>query len=323
MVTKVSQLTPNQKWVSKNKLVNSSCKKLPHAKTTDLKSSSHQVALRTPRQKGNYKIITKTKLVKTNSNSTTKNKVQQQTGLEGQSVAHGSKTIHSTSPRVANIMRASKLSPALKTHHMNTRLSNKKRYSVLSHTKLVKSQNLSGKGATPGKPKYSVNTKNKLVRRRSNSGSSKLLSKAKTSKLETDKQKKFHILSKTKIVRRSSSGVYKVLASPVITTPVLHRKRAIVKRHKLVRNVSLAAATQDSYKCNRKSFPKRVNTAFKVINNSTKVSPKQRLAKGIISKYKINRLKVDSRNNYRKHPKYCEYSKSRQRNKYKLQNKKG
>lgn len=324
MFTKAAQLTPNQKWVSKNKLVNSSYKKPAHTKATDLNSSSYQVALRTPRQKGNYKIITKTKLVKTNSSSTTKSKAQQQTGMEGQSMAHGSKTIHCTSPRVTSIMRASKLSPAFRTHHMNTRLNNKRRYSVLSHTKLIKSQNLSGKGSTPGKPKYSVNTKNKLVRRRSNSGSSKTLSKAKASKSETDKQKKFHVLSKTKIVRRrSSSGVYKVLSSPVVTTPALHRKRAIVKKHKLVRNVSSAVAKQDTYKCNRKSFPKRVNTTFKVINNSTKVSSNQRLAKGIVSKYKINRLKVDSWNNFRKHPKYFEYSKSRQKNKYKLQNKEG
>lgn len=324
--TKATQLTPNQKWVSKNKLVNS-YKKPIHTKASDLNNLSNPGTLKTPRQKGNYKIITKTKLVKTNSNSTSKNKVQQKTAMEGQSVAQDSKTTHHISPRVT---RTLKLSPGLRTHHTSTRLNSKKRYSVLSRTKLIRSQNQAGKGATSGKPKYSVITKNKLVRRRSSSGSSKSVSKAKTSKPETEKQRKFHVLSKTKIVRRrSSSGVYKVAStsssssSNMVTTPALHRKRAIVKRHKLVRNISSATAKQDTYKLNRRSFPKRVNTAFKVINTSTKMSTKQRLAKGIVSKYKINRLKVDSRN-FRKHQKYFDYSsKARQKSKYKFQNKEG
>lgn len=339
---KPTPLTPNKKWITKTKVVNSSKKP---AEVKDLKTSGARIVLKTPRQKGSYKIITKTKLVRTNSNSGSKNKVQLQAVTRGQGQsAQTPKTIH-VSPRVAAILKHQKLSPLTKIHQTASRLSNKKKYSVLSHTKLVRRQSLTGKVGTPGKPKYTVNTKTKLIRRRSNSGSGSLKSpsktsesKMKTSKPETEK-KKFHVLSKTKIVRRrSSSGTYKAVSAQGATSGH-SKKRAIVKRHKLVRNVSSPLLKHETSK-----FPRNVNTAFKVINTS-KFSAKQRVAKGIVSKYKINRLKMESYdgfkkfksfdrykvnrlklesvNNPRRYRKFSSYSsKVVPKNKYKFQNKK-
>ncbi|XP_045121629.1 uncharacterized protein LOC123510484 [Portunus trituberculatus] len=300
-------LIPNQKWVSKTKVVNSS--KKPEAK--DVKSSSARIVLKTPKQKGNYKIITKTKLVRTNSNSASKNKVQLQAVTRGQGqLAQNPKTTHA-SPRMVAILRHQKISPLTRIHQ-TARFSNKKKYSVLSHTKLVRRQSLTGKAGTPGKPRYTVNTKTKLIRRRSNSGTGPSKStnknsesKVKTSKPETEKQKKFHVLSKTKIVRRrSSSGTYKT-ASPQGTTPGHTKKRAIVKRHKLVRNVSSPLLKHETSK-----FQRNINTAFKVIN-SNKFSTKQRVAKGIVSKYKINRLKMESYDGFKKYKSFDRYKVNR------------
>lgn len=337
------QVTPNQKWVSKTKVVDSSKKPV---ETKGVKSGSAKIVLKTPKQKGNYKIITKTKLVRVNSNSASKNKVQLQAVTRGQvQSAQTPKTTHA-SPRVAAISRHQKISPLIRIHQTAARFSNKKKYSVLSHTKLIRRQSLTGKAGTPGKPKYTVNTKTKLIRRRSNSGTggpksaSKISeSKTKTSKPEIEKQKKFHVLSKTKIVRRrSSSGTYKA-ASAQVATPGHSKKRAIVKRHKLVRNVSSPFLKHETAK-----FPRSVNTAFKVIN-TTKFSAKQRIAKGIVSKYKINRLKMESYDGFKKYKCFDRYkvnrlklesvnvprryrmfsgysSKAVPKNKYKFQNKK-
>ena len=307
LTSNLVQLNPNQKWVSQNKVVNLSSKKQIQAKV-DVKNTSTKTVLKTPKQKGNYKIITKTKLVRTPSSSGTKNKLQ---AVAGHSPPQTSKPTTYISPRTTTNSRLYKVSPTNRIHQSATKC-NKKKYSVLSRTKLVRRQSLSGKTGTPGKPKYSVITKNKLIRRRSNSGtgasksqSKPTESKTNTNKPEPERQKKFHVLSKTKLVRRrSSSGVYKAASTQGLVAPSTNhsKKRAIIKRHKLVRNVSSSSLKHETSKFTR-SFPRNVNTAFKVINTTPKLSAKQRIAKGIVSKYKINRLKLESYDVYKKYQK--------------------
>ncbi|KAG0719586.1 Zinc finger CCCH domain-containing protein 3 [Chionoecetes opilio] len=346
-------VTPHQKFVSRNKVVNSSSEKPVLTEVVNLKDNGVNAAVKTPKSKGNYKIISKTKLVQTDLKSATRSKVQQE-GVAGQSAAQTSKATTHTSPRVTTISRPQRVSPANRIHQTAPKLNTKKKYSVLSRTKLVRRQSGSGKAGTPGKPRYTVNTKNKLVRRRSSSGTglskstSKIgESKAKTSgmpakpkysvitknklvrrrsssgagtskssgkiselktktyKSQTEGQKKFHVISQTKLVRRrSSSGAYKELSAQGLgATPPSHsRKRVIVKRHKLIRNVSSAPLKYD-YAMVNKLYTRNVNTAFKVININPNISAKQRVARGIVSKYKINRLKQESYDGYKKHQK--------------------
>nr|XP_027232336.1 uncharacterized protein LOC113823838 isoform X3 [Penaeus vannamei]XP_027232337.1 uncharacterized protein LOC113823838 isoform X3 [Penaeus vannamei] len=227
----------------------------------------------TPKKSSRFKVISKTKLVRRRSSSMSSDKGR--IGVLKKS--HPKSSVSAVSqPSLKFPTQARKYS---------TSSGVKKRYLVKSRTKLVRQLSGSssvGKDASSVNAKYTLKTKTKLVRRKSSSSSSNKTegvenqaTKSADNKTNTEKGKKFFVISKTKLVRRrSNSGVFKSNA--------------------LVRN-----ATAKPIKCWSSKFcglsqARNVNNVYKVVNNSIRLSLKQKAAKGIISKYKINRLKSDS-----------------------------
>ncbi|XP_042856756.1 zinc finger CCCH domain-containing protein 3-like isoform X2 [Penaeus japonicus] len=221
----------------------------------------------TPKKVSRFKVISKTKLVRRRSSSMSSEKGR--IGVIKKSVSTVAQPLLKFPAQARKYSTSSGL---------------KKRYLVKSRTKLVRqlsgSSNLS-KDASSGNPKYTLKTKTKLVRRKSSSSSSNKTeevenqaTKSANSKTNAEKGKKFFVISKTKLVRRrSNSGVFKA-------------------------NVMVRNATAKPIKCWSSKFcglsqVRNVNNVYKVVNNSIRLSLKQKAAKGIISKYKINRLKSD------------------------------
>ncbi|XP_047472193.1 uncharacterized protein LOC125027270 [Penaeus chinensis] len=227
----------------------------------------------TSKKASKFKVISKTKLVRRRSSSMSSDK-----GRIGVLKKSHLKSSVSSVPQ-----------PSLKfptqARKYSTSSGVKKRYLVKSRTKLVRQLSGSssvGKDASPGNAKYTLKTKTKLVRRKSSSSSSNKTeegenqaTKSANNKTNTEKGKKFFVISKTKLVRRrSNSGVFKS-------------------------NALVRYATAKPIKCWSSKFcglsqARNANNVYKVVNNSIRLSLKQKAAKGIISKYKINRLKSDS-----------------------------
>ncbi|XP_071524025.1 uncharacterized protein ZC3H3 [Panulirus ornatus] len=259
------------------------------------------------KKNGKYKIISKTKLVRRRSGSYTSNgtgkEVTKKTVSEGTSLK-----LPQNSTRVPNLSRPSLKFPARnRRYSVSTKINFKKRYSVLSRTKLIRHfsspSGTSGDGLS-GKPKYSVKTKTKLIRRQHGSGNNDCKSfpkaeelKAKVIKSDTDRKKKFSVLSKTKLIRRrSNSGGYKTVAlnNPVKISSSDPGVRTIVRRHKLVRNVPMSSENYRTQKVSGDLRMRNIHSTYHIVKGGVKLSAKQKAAKGIISKYKINRLKLES-----------------------------
>lgn len=267
------------------------------------KSNVTKATAEAPKKNGKYKIISKTKLVRRRSGSYTSNGtgnyIKKKTVSEGTSLK-----LSQNSPRVTNLFRPSLKFPGRHRRcYVGTKMNLKKRYSVLSRTKLVRclsSPNGTSGDGISGKPKYSVKTKTKLIRRQHGTVTNDYKSfpkaeelMAKAIKPDAERKKKFSVLSKTKLVRRSNSGVYKTIAlkSPVSSDP---RVRTIIRRHKLVRNVPAASEKHGTSKVSGESRVRNMHNTYQIVKGGVKLSAKQKAAKGIISKYKINRLKLES-----------------------------
>ncbi|CAL4070500.1 unnamed protein product, partial [Meganyctiphanes norvegica] len=167
-----------------------------------------------------------------------------------------------------------------------------KSYTVITKTKLIRrlSNNLESEN---GKGKYSVKTRTKLVRQKSDEN--KLGAEISTSKNVCSKPHKSiakyktisrsgtkcSLLSRTKLVRRSSYSSSPKLVKCLKTS----RKACKFSRN----NVTITGNKVRSYTSRNANNPIGINSKYKIVKN-LKLSPKQRAASNIISKYKINNI---------------------------------
>nr|XP_045600865.1 uncharacterized protein LOC123759687 isoform X2 [Procambarus clarkii] len=298
------------KVISKTKLVRQTSVNCSSLTSVQTRNNITKVIAETPKRNGKYKIISKTKLVRRRSGNSFSDETKK-VATKATPCDNGS--LFECSPRFPAISVPFRFTARPRRYSVGTKASPKRRYSFVTHSKLNRrlstSSSTNGDGMS-GKPKYSIKTKTKLVRRYSGNGSSDLKSntnqdgEANTSKvLDVERKTKFSVLSKTKLVRRKSDfGLYKTKAakSTAKATSCDPYMGTLIRRHKLVRNIPMSSgkAAEDSHK-------RCIKTVYKIINRSSKLSPKQKAARGIISKYKINRLKSDSaepvkKNNFRK-----------------------
>ncbi|KAG7164927.1 Zinc finger CCCH domain-containing protein 3-like [Homarus americanus] len=296
------------KVVSKTKLV----RRLSGSSSSQTSSLSIQPKIRD--LKGNsealkrnigYRVISKTKLVRQSSDSSSRHAIE--VAAKTKSSETSSLILPYYTPKVKSVPRPLKFPTRTRRFSTGTRANVKRRYSVMSPTKLIRSfsntSSSNGDGIS-GKPRYFIKTDTKLVRRCSQSSTSN--SKSLTNDEETktnviksvfEKNKKFSILSKTKLVRRKSeSGMNKtskLLKNTIVSGPGIRGVQTIIKRHKLVRNARAKSGCW-SPKILSASGGRNINTVYKIVNNCVKLSSRQKAARGIISKYKINRLKLES-----------------------------
>ncbi|XP_053636023.1 uncharacterized protein ZC3H3 [Cherax quadricarinatus] len=302
-----SKKSGKYKVISKTKLVRQSSGKLSSQAASSAvhpRNTTSKVTSETLKRNSKYKIISKTKLVRRLSSSSFRDETRQ-AAAKATSSENSTVSLPVCSPKSTVISAPFKSMTRTRRNSVGTRAHPKRRYSTTSRTKLYRrlssSSSSNGDGIS-GKPKYSIKTKTKLVRRYSGSGTndSSFTNKeeGKTNiKSNLERKKKFSIISKTKLVRRSDSGMNKTKIVKDSVTPVYGYPHTgtLVRRHKLVRNVAVLSG-----KAAKDSNAKSIKTVYKIVNSNAKISSKQKAARGIISKYKINHLKSDSADVLRK-----------------------
>ncbi|XP_068218030.1 uncharacterized protein ZC3H3 isoform X2 [Palaemon carinicauda] len=243
-----------------------------------------------------YKVISKTKLVRRRSRSISKTKLSipaKETRPECLPMV-SSLSLKKEGSHIT-LCRPSPVFPT-RTHSILAKNHLKRRYAVLSRNKLVR--RLSGSSSltddTLERPKYTIKTNTKLVKRYSASvlKSVKYSSKVQNCIIDNETKKNYMVLSKTKLIRRKSNvGVLKARTLKDVNKL---NTRTIIRRHKLVRNVPIKSGKVSLVKNLDTKGMRRINTKYKIENRGGSLSAKQKAAKGIVSKYRINRLKVDS-----------------------------
>ena len=246
-----------------------------------------------------YKVLSKTKLVRRRSRSFSKSKAK--VSAKERPAEYVSLSSPPPLRRENSSITLCKPSPVFPTvpHSSITKFHPKKRYVVLSKNKLIR--RLSGSFASheheqEKREKYSIKTKTKLVKRLPSSTpkSSKMINSLKVlrGRVDVECKRNYAVLSKTKLVKRKSNvGTHKHKVSNKEVKP---NSIVIMQRHKLVRNAHAKYRKLVLPQTSSMKLVRRVKTKYKIENRGTGVSVKQKAARGIVSKYRINRLKVEA-----------------------------
>ncbi|KAK7086653.1 Zinc finger CCCH domain-containing protein 3 [Halocaridina rubra] len=208
-----------------------------------------------------YKLISKTKLIRRRSKSFSKDKM---------------KVTVVQNPKSVVVCRPSSKFPSKASSW--GKINQRRKFAILSRTKLVRRLSNSSNDLSDV-PKYFYKTKTKLIKRSSNSNEA---APSRGVYCDVDPLCKYSLLSSSKLAHKHKPNIPKV------------NSKVYIRKHKFIRH----ASAKNSFKNNPLRFDSKsrtlINSRYKLENRFVPLSAKQRAAKGIISKYSINRLKIDS-----------------------------